>query len=246
MTQPAYQKILQHLDKDEIINKLCIGQSVDDIHEWLTLKYTDKKFVLSKKLLTNFKDDYLDFYNTVKNDIDQSKLALATQQEIELNLKNNSAYKSAINKMANSELDYRTMLNTCAFNIEQRLAQIYDLIQEDPNTVNSKLDSLIIRYVEVFGALLEKIYKFTEGSQASTIVNNISINQGFDPHINIILNTVKEVLSQMDLESFQMFMESYNEKISNLKPAEPNKINLEARAAEVKILHEDINRKLNA
>ena len=40
MNKPTYKKILEHPDKDEIINKLVIGQSLNDIHDWLKGKYT--------------------------------------------------------------------------------------------------------------------------------------------------------------------------------------------------------------
>ena len=57
MNKPAYKKILDHPDRDEIISKLVIGISSNDIHDWLQAKYTnvnEAKFVLSEKLIKSF------------------------------------------------------------------------------------------------------------------------------------------------------------------------------------------------
>jgi hypothetical protein len=250
MNKPTYKKILEHPDKDEIINKLIIQQPLSDIHDWLKGKYTnvsELKFVLSEKILKSFQSTYLDFYTDVQADLSKTKSALATStsEQLELTVKSNPAYRDAMLKMANNELDIRTMLNTLAANIETRLAQIYDTIQDDPNNINTKIDRLLIDYAEVFGNLLEKIYKFTEVHPDLIVQHNLNFG-GVDPHISVFHDVIKEVLSQMDLESSQYFIEVFNDRMSKLKPPTPEAVpTQEMKLAEVKLLNETINKKIN-
>jgi hypothetical protein len=67
-----------------------------------------------------------------------------------------------------------------------------------------------------------------------------------DQHISVFHDVIKEILSQMDLETSLYFMEVFNEKMSKLKPPkEEGVLNPEIRLAEVKLLNETINKKIN-
>lgn len=250
MNKPTYKKILEHPDKDEIINKLIIGQSTSDIHDWLKGKYTnvsELKFVLTEKSLKSFQSTYLDFYNDMLADLSKTKTAVAnnTSDDLELAVKGNPAYKEAMVKIANKELDLVAMLSTLAVNIETRMAQIYDLMQDDPGNINTRVENVVIKYAEVFGGLLEKIYKFKEVRPDLLVQHNINI-QGTNPHITVLHDVIKEVLSQIDLDSSQLFIERLNEKM--LEASLPNAtapISQDMKMAEVKLLNETINKKIN-
>lgn len=251
MNKPSYKKITEHPDKDEIINKLIIGQSTSDIHDWLKGKYTnvsEQKFVLSEKTLKSFQATYLDFYNDVLADLSKTKTALATNNtsdDLELAVKGNPAYREAMIKIANKELDLVAMLSTLAVNIETRMAQIYDLMQEDPNNINTRVENVVIKYAEVFGNLLEKIYKFKEVRPDLLVQHNVSI-QGSNPHITILHDVIKEVLSQIDLDSSQLFIELLNERMLQASLPVPGvPMSQDMKMAEVKLLNETINKKIN-
>jgi hypothetical protein len=250
MNKPTYKKILEHPDKEEIINKLIIGQPTSDIHDWLRSKYTnvnELKFVISEKILKSFQATYLDFYTDIQADMVKTKSAVVnnTSDQLELSVKGNSAYRDAMVKMANKELDIVSMLSTLAVNIETRMAQIYDSIQDDPNNINTKVDRLVIDYAETFGNLLDKIYKFTEVHPDLVVQHNISL-QGMDPHISILQNVIKKVLMQVDLESSQYFMELLNEELAKTNlPVPGAPISQDMKMAEVKLLNETINKKIN-
>jgi hypothetical protein len=246
----AYKKILEHPDKDEIINKLVIGQSTTDIHDWLKGKYTnvsEAKFVLAEKSLKSFQDTYLDFYTDMQADLSKTKTALAngTSDQLELAVKSNHSYKDALVKMANTELDIRSMVANLCVNVETRIAQVFDEIQEDPRNINTKVDRLLIDYAEALGNILEKYYKFTEQPADQIIQHNVTL-QVVDQHISVFHDVIKEVLSQMDLESSMLFMELFNEKMSKLKAPSPEaQPTQEMKLAEAKLLNETINKKIN-
>ena len=250
MNKNALKKILDHPDKDEIIAKLVLDVSAKDIHDWLAAKYTnvsEAKFVIAEKSIKTFKENYLDVYNMIQEDILKTKQALATSTEaqLELAIKNNPTYKGKMLELAGKEIDLREMARNLCIAIETRLGQVFDEIQEDPRNINTRVDRVLIEYGELFGAMLEKYYKFTESPADISIQHNVTL-QVVDQHISVFHDVIREVLSQMDLESSMLFMELFNEKMAKLKPPSPaDAPNTDVKLAEAKLLNETINKKLN-
>lgn len=250
MNKTALKKILDHPDKDEIISKLVIGISSKDIHDWLSSKYTnvsEKKFVISDKSIKSFQTNYLDIYSMIQEDIVKSKTALDTNTEeaLALSVQDNPTYKSKMMELASKEIDIRKMVANLCVAIETRVGQVFDEIQEDPRNINTRIDRLLIDYADALGSILEKYYKFTEEPTNQVINNTVTLNV-MDQHISVFHDVIKEVLSQMDLETSLYFMEVFNEKMAKLKPPPENvPQNTEVRLAEAKVLNETIDKKIN-
>lgn len=250
MNKTALKKILEHPDKDEIIAKLVLDVSPQDINEWLVNKYTnvsEAKFVIAEKSIKTFKDNYLDVYSLIQEDMLKTKQAVATgtEEQLSLAVQNNSAYRNKMLELAGKEIDVRQMVAQLCVAIETRVAQVFDEIQENPRDINTKVDRLLIDYAEVLGNILEKYYKFTEGPTETFVQNNMTI-QFMDQHILVIQEAIREVLSEMDLESSMLFMERLPAKLAKLKVPEKEAIpNTDVRLAEAKLLNETINKKLN-
>lgn len=250
MKKPTYKQILLHPDRDEIINKLVSDYSIKDIHEGLSSRYSspgEKNLILSERTLKDFKLNYLDFYNDIQSDIFKTKLSLQdpNSESLDLVVKNNTKYRDTMMKLANNELDIKIMIAKLAAAIEIRVEQVFDSIQSDPDIVNTKVERVFLEYVEVLGNLLEKAHKFSQAPADQVIQHNITL-QVVDQHIAVFHDVIKEILSHMDLETSLYFMEIFNKKMSELKM--PNKEALpttEAKLAEVKILNETINQKMN-
>ena len=250
MNKNALSKIISHPDKDELISKLVIGISSKDIYDWLASKYVnpnEKKFILSEKSIKSFKDNYLDIYSLIQNDLANTKIAVANNNEddLELSIRNLPAYKNILIKTANEELDIRTIVKKLCAAIELRFSQVFDEIQADPGTINTKIDRLLIDYTEVLGNILEKYYKFTEAPVNNVIQHNVTL-QVVDQHITVFHYVIKKVFSQMDLETSLYFMEVFHEEMNKLKqPEKAVPLNSEVRLAEAKLLNETINSKIN-
>jgi hypothetical protein len=250
MNKSLLLKVLNNPDRDEIIAKLVLGIPTKDIHDYLKNKYTNVseiKFVIPEKNLDSFRDNYLDVYNTIRDDILKSKTALATSTEdkIDLAIKNNPTYKNRLLELAGKELDIREIVTRLCCAIETRFGQIFDSIQQDPTNINTRVDRVLLEYAEVLGGILEKYYKFTEAPAANIVQNNVTL-QVVDQHITVFQNVVREILSQIDLESSLLFLEKFNEKMSKLKqPSEKDSPTTEMRLAETKLLNETISKKLN-
>ena len=221
-----------------------------DIHEWLAGKYTngnEAKFVIAEKSIKVFKENYLDVYSMIQEDIQKTKLAVSTstQEQLELAVKDNPTYKSKMMELATKEIDLRQMAAHLIVAIETRLGQIFDEIQNDPRNINTKIDRVFIEYCEVLGNVLEKYYKFTENPADLTIQHNVTL-QVVDQHISVFHDIIRDVLSQLDLESSMLFMELFEEKMAKLKAPVPETVpNTDMKLAEAKLLNETINKKLN-
>lgn len=250
MNKNALKKILEHPDKDEIIAKLVLDYPAKDIHEWLANKYTnvsEAKFVVAEKSIKVFKENYLDVYSMIREDMAKTKQAIttSTEDQLELAVKNNPTYKSKMLELAGKEIDVRQMVAHLCLAIETRLGQVFDEIQEDPRNINSRVDRVLIEYGELLGGLLEKYYKFTENPADLVIQHNVTL-QAVDQHISVFHDVIREVLSQMDLESSMLFMELFNERMAKLKAPTPEKpMDTDAKLAEAMIINETINKKLN-
>lgn len=250
MNKNALSKIISHPDKDELISKLVIGISSKDIYDWLASKYinaNEKKFILSEKSIKSFKDNYLDIYSLIQNDLANTKIAVNNNNEddLELSIRNVPAYKNILIKTANEELDIRTIVKKLCAAIELRFSQVFDEIQANPDVINTKIDRLLIDYTEVLGNILEKYYKFTEAPADNVIQHNVTL-QVVDQHITVFHDVIKKVLSQMDLETSLYFMEVFHDEMNKLKlPEKAIPSTSEVRLAEAKLLNETINNKIN-
>jgi hypothetical protein len=247
MNKNNLTKILEHPDKEEIISKLLIGISSSDVYEWLKAKYTnpgESKFVLSDKSIKSFQDNYLDLYTHIKEDVLKTKQnQFSPEEQLQLSIKNNKVYKDKMIELAGKEVDIKSMIANMIAAIETRAAQVFDTIQEDPR--NMRTDRILIEWFDLLGNVLEKYHKLVNGAPDQVIQHNVTL-QVVDQHINVFYETIREVLSQMDIETSLYFMEVFNEKMSRLKaPTDKPTPTADMRLAEAKIINENINNKLN-
>lgn len=245
--QKFISKLLEHPDKEEIINKLILDIPVSDIVEWLKIKYeeADGKLILSQKSLQIFKDNHLDIYSAIKDDFLKTKNAIINNdiENVELLIKGNSTYKDLVVKTVGQELDLKQSIKQLCNVVETRLSQIFDRVQEDPRDVG-KVDRVLIEYVREFGSLLEKAYKIVNNGPDQVIQHNITV-QHIDQHINIFYEVIKKVLQKMDIESSMYFMELFNQEMAKIKDPNNKVIQpVEERLAEVKALNSHIGEAL--
>lgn len=250
MKEAEYKKILNHPDREELIAKLVCGIEPSDIHEWLKVKYdniNDAKFVITEKTIKTFKTQHLDFYNDMQIDLAKTKTAIATssQDQLQLAIKSNPAYKDALLRVANNELDIEKTMAMLAINIETRMAQVFDEMMEDPRNINTKIDRMFNEYADTLGNLLDKYHKWKEKPVPDQVIQHNVTLQVVDQHISVFHDVIKEVLSQMDLETSMYFLEVFNDKMGKLKQPVQQNISQDMKMADVKMLSESINQKIN-
>ena len=248
MTRSSTDVILQHPDKDELISKLLQGISPEDIHNNLQIRYQDidKKLIVPIKTLDNFKKNSLNIYKTIQDDLRKTSTALVRSDgDLQLTLQNNPTYRKTLEKLANNELDIKTMLATMIMATETRVAQIFDQIQSDPDNVNTRTERLFNEYLDRLQSAIEKWQKYIIQSPDQIVQHNVSI-QHIDNQMSVFHNAITKVLSQMDIESSLLFMSLYKEELEKLQAsAEPQITPVEERLAEVRSIHDEINKKLS-
>lgn len=252
-TPPTFTKILNHIDRDEIINKMIVGAPPKEINEWLRSKYSstaEHKFVLSEKMLKSFQDNHLDFHQAMMKDFSKAKTALVNgldPETLELVVSKSPKYQELVLQAAGQEVDYKRAIATLVIAVETRLSQIYDLIQQNAGEINQKgVDRLFFEAIDKFSMILERAHKMTTNAPDQVIQHNISV-QHMDQHASVFYEAIKRCLAKMDLAQSMAFMEIFNEEMSKLK--DPSNLPIrpvEGRLAEVKVLNEAINQRINS
>lgn len=240
------KRILSHPDKEEIIAKLLADIPNADIAEWLKEKYnplTEKKFIFSEKYIDDFKQEYLDFYMTMKEDLAQTKSNLTAPQQLQIEIQGTPAYHKALEKYADNEVDVKLIIRKLVVNAEIRLSQMFDIMQNDPE--NFRADRTLVEWFNTLMNIIEKYDTVLNGSPDQiNIQNNINI-QVFDEHINVVYNIIKEILSKLDYDTSLLFIDMFNDEMKKLKSKDITLLPVETRLKDATVLSETITEKLN-
>lgn len=249
MPRPSItEQIISHPDKDELISKMLQSVSSEDIHQNLKVRYgdVDKQYVLSVKTLETFKKNSLNIYQDIYQDLHKTSNALRTQtpESLDLSIKSSSQYKKAMLQLANNELDIKTMLGNLILSVENRIAQITDLIQRDPENIDTRSERLLTEYIDRLTNALEKWHKYILLVPDHVSQVNVSV-QHINQQTTVFYEAIRNVLARMDIEASLLFMELFKEEMDKIKePQEPKIIPVEERFAEVKSIHTQISHQL--
>lgn len=239
-------KFLSHPDKSEIIQKLVMDNPIEDIYNWLAALYQNNKdLVLSKKFLTDFKNNHLDYYTIIQADVKKAySKQIVPEEEVQFALQNNSAYQNKLKEYLNNELDIITILKKLIAKIEVRAETLFDEISDDPR--NIKLDRTLIEWLNLLLSSVEKYRPILEGpTNQVNIQNNFNISV-LDQHLGLISETIREILANLDYETSLLFMERYSEKMAALREVAPLPISQEKRLETAQVLSVEIQDKINS
>jgi hypothetical protein len=178
------------------------------------LSHPDKDEIITN--LTVFKEEYLDIYSTIREDLlkTQFNLAVAPDEALE-EIQGNEAYKKKLLDIADKELDIKVVIKRLVVSIEHRAEQVFDHIQRDPR--NTKMDRTLIEWFTLLLNTLEKFDLVSNGNpEHVTIQNNINI-QLVDNHINMVYGVIREILAQLDYETSLLFTELFTKRLAELK-----------------------------
>jgi len=247
MKDNLLKKIYNHVDKDEIISKLTLGISPEEINGWLVDKYADigdKKLIFSAKILKQFKDEYLNIVTQIQQDcmlVRQEQAGVV--QNIQSSIQNNSAYRAKLQEYVDKELDIKTIVKNFIVVSEDRISQIYDMIHENPK--NTKPDYVLIQWMQTLANMLEKYDTIINGSPDKIIQqNNINI-QILDQHIGVFSKVIREVISRLDYDTSLLFVDILNEELKKLKETNEPIIPVDARLLDARRLEDKVSAQLD-
>ncbi len=237
--------ILDHPDREEIISKLLMNISCNDIAEWLSAKYSDvneQKFILSEKTLSKFQDEYLDIYTQIKDDLEKTK---SPDIQLRDEIVGTTAYHKALEKYIDDEIDIRSIVRKMVINAQERIAQMYDIVQEDPR--NFKVDRTLLEWFSTLADILSKYDTILNPPNLNqdqvNIQNNINI-QVLDSHMNIIYEIIRDILTKLDYDTSLIFIDMFNLRMQELKSTEQQILPIENRLEIAQKLEETVEKKL--
>lgn len=240
---PDFADIINHPDKQEIIDKILKGINPKDISSWLKLKYPNnnqKHLRLSIKIIKQFaSSEYTDCYNKFKDDLQVIKIdPTLSKKEFKSSILNNKTYQERLLNIADTELDIKTMLKSLIIVCQERAEQVFDKIQENPGSF--KGDYTFLRYINELFNMIEKFDKIINNAPDQIIQHNVTL-QAVESNTTAILEAIRKTLERLDTQTSLLFMELfYNELTSLNAPTQPF-ISQEDRLNEIKLLHEKIN-----
>lgn len=234
--------ILNHIDRDEIINKFLIGISAQEINQWLKALYStpaEKSLIISEKALIKFQDEYLDIYSLIKEDLSKATSNLiVSENQIKEEIQGSPNYQKALEKYLSTEIDIKTSAKKLMAMVETRTEQLFLQIQLEPE--NTRPDYLLVQYLNTLAGILEKMDNILNGSPNQiNIQNNVNI-QLLDTHINTVYNIIKEILSKLDYETSLEFISLFNERMKAIEM--PTELNQEQKVSQIGNISETINK----
>jgi len=236
-----YKKIITHPDKEEIVTHIIEGKKPAEIAAWLKAKYPGDEQIhlrISAQMIKDFIDNNIDLYNDLKTHVDQHK-AGTLKKKISESIINNKTYRERLAELGDQEIDLKQSVKQLLHIMIQRLEQIYDVIQQNPDKIG-KGDYALDKFANTVLLTIDKCDKIINNKPDQVIQHNFTM-QMVEDNVTILQNAVRKVLTQMDPEQSAIFLDLLNEELKQLKDSsEPKKINLEKRFDEVKILEEKI------
>ena len=210
-------KVLNHPDKEKIIEKLLEGESVKEVELWLEKKYPrSKRLHISYMTLQKFRSENLDLKGEVLEDIKNKKAEVDKKtQEVETRMiiQSTNAYKEKIDEIASSELDVTRRLLEMDKLINSRIEHYYNLLESGNGSV--KEDKVFLEYINTMKSLMQDWKKYIEGFADQRVDHNININV-INEHARVLKESILEVLREMDPKLISVFVNKLNFKMKQI------------------------------
>ena len=209
-------KVLKHPDKEEIISKLLNGESLKDVERWLSKKYPRKKRLhISYMTLQKFRKEHLNLEGDVLEDIKNKRKVrqkVEDDAEQQLIITSSNAYQEKLEEIVDTEVDVTRRLLEMEKLIASRMEYYYNLLSLGGDI---KDDKVFLEYINAMRNLLQDWKKYIEGFKDIRVENNINV-MVVNQQVNILKESVCEVLQELDPEKIPMFIERVDEKLNTI------------------------------
>jgi hypothetical protein len=209
-------KVLNHPDKEKIIEKLLSGESVKEIESWLEKKYPrSKRLHISYMTLQKFRSENLNIKGDVLEDIKNKKTEIDKKNleiETKMIVQSSNAYQKKIDEIASSELDVTRRLLEMDRLVNSRIEYYFNLLETGGSI---KEDRIFLEYVNTMKSLMQDWKKYIEGVADKKIEHNININV-VNEQAKILKETILEILREMDPKLIPLFVDRVTYKMKQL------------------------------
>lgn len=210
-----FSSILNHPKRNEIVSKILNGNSAKEISIWLKTLFNDKDeshLRLSQKIIEQFaKSDFLNYEKHLNSDLE---MAQAGDEKVLSSLKNNKTWKQRVDSLLEEKVDIKDRLNKLELLVHDRMEQVFDAIQENPNATRG--DHVLIKYFEHYLKLLETYNKTINLAPDMIIQHNHTVDY-IDKRTAFLQDAIYEVLEEMDPAFATTFLDKLNEKLATLQ-----------------------------
>ena len=212
------KNFLDHPDREEIVAKLAMDIPEKEINEFLDARYAalgENRYILSEKFLKTFKEEYLDMYNTIKEDAFNMKNYSGNNQEQAKELVNdNTVYQQKLTEFIEKEVDIKVIIKKMVYRIQNRVDEVIDVMNQD--TSNLRNDRVLIDWLELLLKTIEKFNPIVNGTGDQIIQNNNINIQIVNEQVGAIHDVIKEILQRLDYETSLEFMALFQDKMQKI------------------------------
>ncbi len=243
-------KILNHPDREELIQKLVAGTSPNNIRLWLIEKYPDdKEMQLAVSSISDFRKNYLNldreamrllkreqqkkYANLPHNPNAGSFLELPDESEKEhyLRVKNtllsSPTYQEKLKEITTAHLDAPRLMKELHLLLQSRIEVYYNEIASATTVGDTlKADKMFAEYVRLATDVLKDSKKVWDDYNSEPDEGTIDLNIVHEM-IGVVRDTVKESMNDFAPELALEFMDRLNARLSTLKyhiPKSPESI----------------------
>lgn len=225
MKPSKHGKLERHPDKEEIIARLCSGESLAGVYNWLRGKYgnhrNSARLCLSQPTLQIYRQEVLKLEGQVLLDLQAQKRADDNhfEQQVEARAVHlTSAYKETINKVASAQLDVSTRILQLDAIVGERIESWFNMIKSGEE-VPRNADTDLRKYIDQEIVLLQQWRKLVEGMADRKVDYNVNITVMND-QIQTIQSVIRDlVCEKMGPEQALEFIEELNNRLTS--PTQP-------------------------
>lgn len=211
------EKVAYHPDRDEIIERLLSGESVNTVASWLKAKYPNKqRNQISYLTLQRFRKDHLKLQGEVLREIKQTSHALTTERIVaqrEAALVESKPYEAAKLKIAQDVLSREQLI----LDIQDKCWQRIKMLESEE--LNYKTETVLVQYISELRQLMSDYHKMLvdmeklEKKGNASQVNVQIVQEQAEEQVNTMKTVVKEVLQEMSPELIPVFLEKIKERL---------------------------------
>lgn len=233
-------KILNHPDREEIIQRLVSGESPNSIRTWLQKRYPEKSTNhISVATISLFRKSYLDIdrdsIRLLRHEKKKQAAGLPhnvnagsftglineSEQQRSLRVKDallqSPTYRDKLREITDAQLDAPKLMKELHMLLSSRIEVYYNEIATNAkNGLNVKEDKMFLEYVKLATDVLKDNKKVWDDYNKQPDEGTVDLDIVHE-QVGIIRETVKDLLKEFDPSLALEFMDRLNARMSSLK-----------------------------
>jgi len=211
----GYKKIMDHPDRDEIVQKLAAGDSTRIIEAWLKGKYPDsRKLQISYISLQFFRKNFLKIEADALKAIKEEKIkALVQRRQVvqEENVQKLQSYQIGLaNYVQNNIIDYNSEIMGLIEDCKEGIRSLKELNGNKSSHLNHQAIATYINRLQDVMIMHQKFVNDQEKKAGNKMAEDYDI---LSRKMDILVEAVRESFNQTNPEGLPIFLQIVKEKM---------------------------------